>query len=103
MPERKKEVRTFQVTMSCEKCGAGEMQPTGVALMSNPAQYPHRCDQCGHAQSFERTYPYIAYQATPSSEELQRRMEICFSAFFQPVREKSEVSAKSSPSDRPSD
>ena len=47
MAEKRTEVRTIMVRLMCDKCGEGEMKPTGVALMSHPPQYPHKCDKCG--------------------------------------------------------
>lgn len=77
MSEQKQEVRTYRVTMSCEQCGTGEMEPTGVALMSFPAKYPHRCSNCDHAQSFNKMYPCIEHEATGPiryGESMSRRV-----------------------------
>lgn len=45
------------VAYQCDKCDEGQMIPTGVALMSYPAQYPHKCNRCGHEQIFRQPYP----------------------------------------------
>jgi hypothetical protein len=48
MKEKRTEVRTYVVRLMCEKCDGGEMLPTGIALMSSPPKYPHKCNKCGH-------------------------------------------------------
>ncbi len=48
--------------MICDACGRGDMYPTGIQLMSNPAQYPHYCNRCGASRNYQRTYPYIEYK-----------------------------------------
>lgn len=61
--ERRTEVKTFKVTLGCDRCG-GEMRPTGVAIMSSPPQYPHECGKCGDTQNIiDKQYPYVAYEA----------------------------------------
>lgn len=57
MSEIKQEVRTFVVNYKCDTCKEGYMFPTGIALMSNPAQYPHKCNFCG----IEKTFRGIKY------------------------------------------
>lgn len=44
----------------CDACGKGKMIPTGMTLMSQPAQYPHRCDTCDAHQNFKARYPNLA-------------------------------------------
>lgn len=62
--EKRTEVRTFMVRLMCDKCGEGEMKPTGVQLLSNPPQYPHRCDKCGFETTIRggKAYPRIDYE-----------------------------------------
>ncbi len=45
------------VDWECE-CG-GEMEFTGVALLSSPTQYQHRCLECGKEMNLLHTYPYV--------------------------------------------
>lgn len=69
MAEKRTEVRTFMVRLMCDKCGEGEMKQTGVQLLSNPPQYPHRCDKCGSETTIRggKTYPRIEYEeVTPN-------------------------------------
>ena len=48
MKEKRTEVRTYVERLLCETCDGGEMLPTGIALMSLPPQYPHKCNKCGY-------------------------------------------------------
>lgn len=40
----------------------GHYRPARQALMSWPPKYPHRCDACGDARTFDETYPHIEYE-----------------------------------------
>jgi len=62
--EKRTRVSTSMVRLICEKCEGGEMKPTGICLTSNPPQYPHRCDKCGHEETVRggRTYPRIKHE-----------------------------------------
>lgn len=63
MPELEREVRLFKISYNCDKCGQGDMLPTGLTLTSNPPQYPHICDVCGHKQTFKnKSYPIIVHR-----------------------------------------
>ena len=66
MAEIRREVRTLEVAMRCKACGLGEMFSTGITLMSNPPQYPHKCRACGAEETLLRRYPYIANEPVPS-------------------------------------
>ena len=59
MCERTFEIKQVGVEYVCDSCGVGTMEKTGMALLSNPAQYVHRCNNCGHDASFRTTYPGI--------------------------------------------
>lgn len=61
-------VRPVSVDYECDKCHNGHMRSTGVMLTSDPPQYPHECDECGHAQTFDRMYPYVYYETAPEGE-----------------------------------
>lgn len=58
MGEMVAESKVLQVFMICDKCGRGEMRPTGETLMSNPPQYPHKCATCGNVENLLHPYPY---------------------------------------------
>lgn len=57
-----KECVAVKVDQVCDRCGEGFMRPTGMSLMSNPPQYPHRCENCDAHQNFHATYPRIEYK-----------------------------------------
>lgn len=59
--EKETELKIFKVQMFCD-CG-GEMEPRGFALLSNPAEYPHKCALCGAEKTYKEQYPAIKYRA----------------------------------------
>ena len=60
MSERTFEIKQIGVEYVCDSCGVGTMEnKTGMTLLSNPAQYVHRCNKCGYEASFRTTYPGI--------------------------------------------
>ncbi len=61
MPEVRK-VETSQVDERCPVCGQGWMRPTGITLLSNPPQYPHKCTKCAYEQTYSVRYPYIVHE-----------------------------------------
>lgn len=60
MTETKRRVAAFRVELKCSQCD-GHMEYTPVMLPTSPAQYPHRCDACGHSMILPMTYPYIEF------------------------------------------
>lgn len=59
----KKRVETYKIELVCEECGIGTMLPSGMALMSSPPKYPHKCSECGHAITVEgATYPAFEFE-----------------------------------------
>lgn len=63
MAEQRSEVRTLMVRLMCDKCTIGEMLPTGIALMSSPPKYPHKCSNCGHEDTPTggKRYPFTEF------------------------------------------
>jgi len=49
------ETRTFKIKVYCD-CG-GQYQFNGNANLSEPPQYVHACEDCGHVTTFDATYP----------------------------------------------
>lgn len=62
--EEKKEVRPIKVEYKCDECETGYMMPNGIALMSYPAQYVHRCSnlECPGSITSTKQYPYVDFQ-----------------------------------------
>lgn len=58
-------VHTYEIDESCSVCKSGFMRPTGVALLSNPPLYPHKCinAKCGRTENYPVRYPYIEHRA----------------------------------------
>ena len=62
--EVRRQVKTYMVDMMCPVCKEGIMRPEGrMVLMTNPPQYPHRCSDCGHVETYHKCYPQIEYKA----------------------------------------
>lgn len=58
MPEQRFEVRNVGIDYICDTCGKGKMFPHGNAmLMSNPPQFPHKCDNCEATKNLRERYP----------------------------------------------
>lgn len=57
MPEMVCESKTLIVQMLCDKCEDGIMEFTGEALCTYPSQYIHKCQSCGHTESYFTYYP----------------------------------------------
>lgn len=63
MTEIKKEVKVYKIHLMCDVCKIGELFPTGVQLTSLPAQYMHKCNNCGDEKSITgKVYPQIEYE-----------------------------------------
>lgn len=60
MSEIKKRVNIYKIDFRCDICGTGFYRPTGVANLTNPPQYPHRCTVCGAELIVPgKAYPYV--------------------------------------------
>ena len=57
MSEIRCDMKVVLVDMICKECNWGRLRPTGVTLMSYPAQYPRKCDRCGATETYFETYP----------------------------------------------
>lgn len=62
MAETKQPVTAYQIDMQCDQCGAGQMRPGKFSHPTNPPQYPHWCNSCGHTDTYRKVYPYISYE-----------------------------------------
>lgn len=67
--EVKEEVKTYQVRMTCNRCKQGEMIPTGIMLVAG--QYDHKCNCCGHRETYKVIYPVIRYESKKAKKEQQ--------------------------------
>ena len=64
------------VNYTCDVCGIGAMEQHHVegvsyhltARETNPPQFPHVCNNCGHEQSFSVAFPLLRY--AKAGEEL---------------------------------
>jgi DNA-directed RNA polymerase subunit RPC12/RpoP len=67
MAEREFPMIPSGVEYVCDKCGEGLMEPHGrAAYLSDPIQFPHRCNKCGHEQAFKEQYPAVRWRRAPS-------------------------------------
>ena len=61
--------RLVERSYICDKCKIGVMLPTGLALLTNPPKYIHKCNSCGEVLNFLCTYPKIAYVEEQAKED----------------------------------
>jgi len=63
MAEKDFEVKTYKVHYVCDKCGMGELLPTGTCYPTSPPQYPHQCSNtlCSSGKTFRIQYPALRY------------------------------------------
>lgn len=72
MSERKTEATAYLIDYICDKCGVGKMVRVGQIKLK-PLNYegkplfPHRCENCGHTDEFEGSYPFPRFE--PISEK----------------------------------
>lgn len=52
-------VRWVELDEQCDKCQVGRMRPTGVAKLTSPPRYEHRCNHCNALASFDKRYPSV--------------------------------------------
>lgn len=67
MGERTYEARTVGVDYICDACNTGVMEQTGVMLMTDPPQWPHKCNNCGTATNLWQKYPTVRWERLPTS------------------------------------
>lgn len=60
--EKETDMKPVQIDYMCDNCEKGFYRPTGIALMTYPAKYPHKCTLCEDEKHFQKTYPYIKYR-----------------------------------------
>lgn len=66
MPEVTYPIKQIAVHYFCDVCGKGEMETTQIIEMSDIdtssiSMILHRCNHCGHEQSFNENYPCLRY------------------------------------------
>jgi DNA-directed RNA polymerase subunit RPC12/RpoP len=59
--ESKYEVKPVGVEYTCDKCGKGTMNPTGLIAPSQPPKYEHICSECGERALLDKQYPHIIF------------------------------------------
>lgn len=60
--ESRTEVRVFKIDKSCDKCNQGMMIFNGSTFTTFHTVYDHRCNQCGHLETYKKKYPVIEYE-----------------------------------------
>lgn len=65
----KHNIQPIKIIAKCE-CG-GEFEPTGVCLTSYHCQYPHICNKCGKAETFDCRYPKIEFEDVDTRTSLK--------------------------------
>lgn len=73
MTEKEIPVKAVKIIRMCSNCD-GEMERCGdmiYASLVSGDKFPHKCNKCGHAESFDRSYPYIDYRELNVWEKLK--------------------------------
>ena len=63
MPREQIPLRPILVRYKCDSCGIGYPAPTGVMLLGDPPQFPHRCPHCEEEMVFTEKYPTVPYSS----------------------------------------
>ena len=64
--ERKRELKLFEITLTCEQCRDGEMEyiKGTEGTLSRPVRYQHVCTRCNHTMEIaSKQYPIIKMEA----------------------------------------
>lgn len=62
MPEQTFEVKPVGVRYICDQCNEGEMikdPDVKNAWLTDPVQYPHKCNKCGYTCGLIESYPTV--------------------------------------------
>jgi len=59
--EKELDIKPIGIKMFCDKCKKGEMLPNGNMLLSDPPQWEHKCNKCGHEENYKYKYPRIRW------------------------------------------
>lgn len=63
MAEYTTNVSVVKVDYRCDVCNQGNMQIAGsIMLLTQPPQFPHVCDKCGHSATYPERYPAVRYR-----------------------------------------
>ena len=55
-------VETYRIDKKCENCNEGIMYATGRGVTQWHSHWEHKCNQCGHIESYENiSYPHTEY------------------------------------------
>jgi len=69
MCEIKQEVKTYIINKTCDKCNNGIMKQIKVNIIEEPITYTHKCNNCGHKDILNQSYPRIEYKYTNKEEK----------------------------------
>jgi len=61
MTEIRIPVTTIQVDKACT-CTTGRMRYNGLALLTDPPQFPHKCNSCGKEENYLNVYPHLVHE-----------------------------------------
>lgn len=67
MGEIKTEATVCLINYICDDCNAGKMVRSGPIMLTDPPKFPHKCENCGHKDSFQASYPFPRFE--PVSEK----------------------------------
>ena len=72
--EVKKEVRVYNVSGKCPKCG-GDLKTHDTVLTTYPPKFKYTCRECGAEFIATESYPYIEYKEIDEDDEYEFSIE----------------------------
>lgn len=60
--EKEFKVEPYEVIYTCDNCGRGELEYTGLRRSSVPATYENQCPNCKNSFYLKYKYPTIRYK-----------------------------------------
>jgi len=65
--ETKYAVKPVGVEYACDKCGEGNVFPTGLIAPSQPPKFEHVCSNCGERALLDKQYPHVTFDKVPEN------------------------------------
>lgn len=69
MPRHEVPAEAVIVDYVCDACGNGHMLPSGMMLLSDPPEWPHKCINCGETKTFNTKYPETVFMRSQARKE----------------------------------
>ena len=60
--EKRREVKVYEVRLSCTQCEEGEMVSTRIVYTTYPVEYEYKCNHCDATTTSRDIYPKYEYE-----------------------------------------